>query len=157
VTDVKRGLNGEPLPLCRWCHHTKGEHLPPSHLSRPRARMPCLGWEEHFAPEAAAPAPSDAPAAASKSCSFCDKSIQEVRKLIERESGGARICDECIWLSNQLLKGEPDPSGSGLAIIDAARLAVVRELWKLHVDRHDAHMTDTLYEYERLAKERLGL
>lgn len=50
-----------PAPVCRWCHRTKGEHQPPSLLPRVRARMPCLDWQEHFAPlEASAPAPSAA-------------------------------------------------------------------------------------------------
>jgi hypothetical protein len=128
-------------PVCRWCHKTEAEHLPPTQANRPRARMPCLGWQEHFSPvgqvafSPSAPAPSDATSAPSMGdtssgsssdahvCSFCSKTQKEVKMMIAA-GAAASICDECIGLSVDLIE-----KAGTVKTTDAQRLQVLHEIY----------------------------
>jgi hypothetical protein len=58
-----------------------------------------------------------------EACSFCDKTRDEVRKLIQGAArGDVYICDECIDLCNDVIFGETP------AIIRPFRMAL-RGLW----------------------------
>ena len=39
-------------------------------------------------------------------CGFCGKSQHEVVKLIAAPKNSACICDECVWLSVEIIEGK---------------------------------------------------
>jgi hypothetical protein len=98
-------------PVCRWCHKTKGEHLPPTQLNRPRARMGCLGWQEHFSPQsnlekllpkqtgfagASVPAPGDAASAPSMGDTSSGSSSDAPAPLTIGESHLAQVAAKLV-------------------------------------------------------------
>ena len=42
-------------------------------------------------------------------CSFCDKSVNAVDKMISAPSGGAAICNECVRICGECLDGKAEP------------------------------------------------
>lgn len=146
MSDHLRNLLGEPMVghpdyrephrpyvVCRHCGKTEEEHRPASEPNRPRARCPCLMWRENFAPRLNQPS-----AAAIPRCHNCGM-------VVSREGAP---CERAIPCGTR-----PAPF-TCFATTDAVRLAVVRELWKLHTESGRIHMDQTLTEYERLIRER---
>jgi hypothetical protein len=82
-------------PLCRWCHETRAEHLPASQPNRPRMRMPCLGWQEHFVADPKAKLSNEA-------CPRCRRPLD----VCSARFGGAEQQLECRDLEIANLKAQ---------------------------------------------------